>query len=325
MSRPPAPAVELSTVVVTPAGFEAIRPTVAALAAQARPERIELVIVAPRAHPDLRPDRGELRRFGRVDVVIAGDFASTGSAIARGVERATGPVVAYAEEHVYPEPGWAEAIVTAHRGPWAAVGAALENANPGTSVSWASMCTDFGRWLGHDRPLELDRLPPHQTTYKRALLAPYGRRLAHLLEVESTLQADLIARGHRLLFEPAAVVRHVNPSVLRSYVRAELLGGRLFAAARADSEAWSTRRRALYVAAAPLIPLVRLRRSLTDVRRVRGRAWPTARVVPALLVGLVAHTVGECLGYSRGSGDSGLRRTSIELHRHRHLRDDETG
>ena len=314
---------DLSAVVVTPSGLEPLRETVDALRDQAGRDRIELVVVAPGERAGLREAVEGLDGLGRTAFVAAGAFSSTGRAVAAGVAAATAPVVVYVEEHAFPEPGWAEALVAAHEGPWAAVGAVLHNANPGSAVSWASLTTDFGMWLGHDGPVELDRLPPHQTSYKRELLVAYGDGLGDLLEVESMLHADLVAHGHRLLLEPAAAVRHLNPSLLGSYMRAELHGGRLFAATRAQTQGWSRRRRAGYVAAAPLIPFVRLGRIVGDLRRMRTGGLQAVRILGPIAAGVVAHTAGECAGYAAGRGDSPRLRIDSELHRRRHLRDDE--
>jgi hypothetical protein len=38
-------------------------------------------------------------------------------------------VVAFAEDHCYPDQHRAEALIAAHRGPWAADGPAMRNAN----------------------------------------------------------------------------------------------------------------------------------------------------------------------------------------------------
>ena len=49
---------------------------------------------------------------------------------AAGVRAASAPIVFIGETHSYPQPGWAEALLTAFEGPWAAVVPAIGNANP---------------------------------------------------------------------------------------------------------------------------------------------------------------------------------------------------
>ena len=54
---------------------------------------------------------------------------------APGEHRSWRLVVAFGEEHCFPEPGWAQALIDAHREDYAAVGPAMHNANPDTIVS----------------------------------------------------------------------------------------------------------------------------------------------------------------------------------------------
>jgi hypothetical protein len=42
---------------------------------------------------------------------------------------ARAPIVALAEDHAFPAPGWAEALIAAHRDPWAAIGAVIRHPN----------------------------------------------------------------------------------------------------------------------------------------------------------------------------------------------------
>ena len=136
-------AAQMSVVLVTPDRYDAISKTMEHLQAQTVPDQLEIVIVAPSA-ARLNFDAAELTTFGRVRVVEVGEIKSTGRAIAAGVQEASAPVVTYAEEHSYPAPGWAEALIKAHRQSWAVVGATIANANPGNMISWASLFTDFG-------------------------------------------------------------------------------------------------------------------------------------------------------------------------------------
>lgn len=312
--RPP----EMSVVLVTPDGYEAIRETVRHLRAQTIRDRLEVIIVAPSADK-LDPDISELQGFLRFHVIEVGTIRSTGAAIAAGVRQASAPIVGYAEEHSYPEPGWAAALIEAHRGSWACVGAVLSNANPRSAVSWASLFLDFGPWVEPQIAGEVDRLPWHHTTYKRALLLSYGQNLEAMLETEGILQSDLQAKGYRLYLEPAAKARHVNISLLSSLIRGEFHGGRLFGAARAQHGGWSTLRRVLYVGASPLIPLVHVRRILRDFRRAGRRRDLLLRLLPHLLTGVVAHAIGETIGYTFGAGPAAQQRCSFELNRHLHV------
>ena len=315
MTRAAAPS--LSVVLACTAGVDSVETTIRHLARQTIAARIELVVVGVSdARCALPPDLAAA--FWAERFVPVGSLGSIARANAAGVRAARAPVVALAEDHCFPEPEWAAALVEAHQGPWAAVGPALANANPGTAVSWADFLIGYGPWAEPIASGEAPFLPGHNSSYKREVLLGYGDRLEAALEAETVLHLDLRARGHRLFLCSAARARHVNFSLLRSWLRVQVHNGRVFAGARA--EGWSAPRRALYAAASPLIPLVRLRRCARVARRL-GPAHPRARrALPVLAVGLALDGAGQMLGYALGAGSSGRALARFEFRRIDHVR-----
>ena len=311
---------DMSVVLVTLDHFDRIRKTIKHLRSQTVRDRLEILIVAPSVDK-LGLDDSELKDFLQFQLVEVGEIMSTGEAIAAGVQKACAPVITYVEEHVYPEQGWAESLIKAHRNPWAAAGAVLSNANPGSMISWASLFTDFGPWIDQLFAIETIGLAPHQTSYKRSVLFEYGTELGAMLEVETILHWDLVSKGYRLYLEPAAKVTHLNPSLLSSYLASEFHGGRLFGAARTRYEHWSVWRRLLYIGAMPLIPIIRLRRVLNEIRRTTLKSSLLPSILPSLIMGLISHSLGEITGYAFGVGDAPQRRLTIELERSRHVKE----
>jgi hypothetical protein len=307
---------ELSVVIVTPDVYATIRKTVAHLRAQTARRRLELVIVAPSAGR-LGLAEPELAEFLESRVVEVGEIRSIARAHAAGIRRATAPVVVLAEDHSFPEPDWAEALIERHRQPWAAVGPVVRNANPDGLISWADFLLGYGAWLDSAPAGEIDHLPGHNSSYKRALLLDYDRELEAMLEAESVLHWAMKARGDRLYLEPAARTAHLNFGRLAPWIRYLVQAARVFAAAR--SRRWSPLRRLSYVAGAPLIPLVRLGRIRAELRRPGAPAglWP--RVVPALVLGLALDALGQALGYALGPGTASQKLCPFEFHRDRHL------
>lgn len=311
------PQVQLSVITVTPDGLGALDRTLGALRAQSVSDRIELVVVAPQ---ELPADAGSLEGFAATRVVTIERIESLGRALAAGVRAASGPVVAYAEEHSYPEPGWAGTLIDRHRGPWAAVAWSLENANPERLTSWAHLLGDFGPAVAPAASGERrGALPWHHVAYKRSELLARGDRLEELLEAEGMLHKDLLANGRRLYLEGAAASRHLNVSRFRSNLRSHYQGGRGFGAARVRFGHWSLARRLAYALASPLVPLVRLRRALPDIRRAQARSGRRRGLVAALALGLTADALGEAVGYLRGAGRAREHRLTIELNRHLHI------
>ncbi|MGQ0539084.1 MAG: glycosyltransferase family 2 protein, partial [Gemmatimonadaceae bacterium] len=109
----------MSVVLATPGSFAGVHTTVAALTAQTARDRLELVLVTPR-RAVLQPDGAVLGAFGWHQVVEVADFGSLGPANAAGVRAARAPIVALAEDHCFPDPDWAQHLISAHEGPWAA-------------------------------------------------------------------------------------------------------------------------------------------------------------------------------------------------------------
>lgn len=311
---------DLSAILITPRSYETIRKTAEHLHAQSIRDRIEVVIGVP-SQARLEPDREVLDRFWGWQVVEVGEIESLGPVEAACVRAARGPVVVYVEEHSYPAPGWAEALVAAHEGPWAAVGPEVMNANPASPVSWSALFLDFTEFCAPREPGPAASLASHQTSYKRDLLLAYGSRLGLFLENETTLQHDLLGAGQRLYHEPAARTNHVNVSRFGEFLGAQFFNCREFGGNRAVLGRWSWRRRLIYAAGSPLIPLLRGGRVLRQIRRRRLPRGLVLRMLPSMLLGLVSAAAGELTGYVFGKGDASRRRLTFELERMTHVTD----
>ncbi len=308
----------MSVVMITPDGYETISAVLRHIHAQSGREQLEIVIVAP-AFDALSPRVPALNGFHGLHVLpFAAAASSTAAARAAGVQAARAPIVAFVEDHCFPQAGWAAALIAAHREPWAAVGPAIGNANPCNAVSWANLLIEYSPWMEPAAAGPVEHLPGHNSSYKRRILLDYGPALETMLESESILHWDLRAKGLGLFLEPAAVALHVNFTTLAASTRLRFHGGRMFAAARARR--WSFARRMAYAAAAPLIPLVRLRRILAQVRRRRDPALP-AHTFAALALLLAWDAAGEMAGYLLGAGAEAQRGGEFEFHGDRRAAD----
>ena len=74
-------------------------------------------------------------------------------------------MVVLSEDHSFPEAGWAEALIEAHRGPWSVVGPVVRNANPDSLISWADFLLGYGTWLDPAPGGEISQLPGHNSSY----------------------------------------------------------------------------------------------------------------------------------------------------------------
>jgi glycosyltransferase involved in cell wall biosynthesis len=301
------------SVVIPTDRFETIERVVASLRRQDARGSIELVVVTPSA-ATLTDHEDQLEGFHSTRVVEA-ETTSLPRARAEGVRAATSEIVAFAESHSFPEPGWAEALIAAHAGPWAVVGPAMVNPHPTGSAGWVKFLVDYGPWVPPVAPGEVGDLPGHNSSYKRALLLNYGSELERMLDAEWFLHQDLQRRGHALYLEPAAMSRHITGTRFVASIVEWFHYSRGFATAR--SKGWSRGRRVLYVVGSPLIVLVRARRVIAAMRR-SGHARLIARTLPLALLTLSGSAAGELVGYAVGGGEGGERTSEYELHRDRY-------
>jgi glycosyl transferase family 2 len=305
----------LSVILATWDDFSSVRETVVRLARQTIVQRIELVLVCP-SRAQLRLEERLVAGFAGITVVDGGPIETHGRANALGVRRASAEVVALAEDHCFPDPEWAAHLVRRHAESWAAVGPAVRNGNPDTWVSWADLFIGYGPWLEPVPAGEAPFLPGHNTSYKRRVLLGYGERLEAMLGAETLLHWDLRAHGERLFLEAGARVAHTNFSRWRSWLPVQFLSGRSFAGARRSG--MSPRRRAVYVAGSPLIPLVRLVRLAGAARGTRLRLRFVG-ALPALAVGLALDALGQMTGYAFGAGESHRKLARYEFRRIDHI------
>lgn len=307
---------DMSVVVVTPDNYATVRTSISHLRAQTNPGRLEIIMVAPcRAQVDI--DENELCDFNRFRIIEIGDMRSTARARAAGVQAASADIVAFVEDHAFPAPGWAEALINAHQKDWAAVGPVMSNANPRSLTSWANLAVEYSYWLEPMSGGEAEHLPGHNCSYKRSLLLAYGDKLEEMMDAESILHWDLRAKGHRLAVEANARTLHQNFSKFLPSIILRFQGGRLFASARAMQ--WPTWRSLIFTAAAPLIPLVRFARIVRELRREGRPRHLLPRIIPALLVFLAFDGLGEMVGYALGAGHSMSILSEMEFHRQRYL------
>lgn len=286
-----------------------------ALRRQNLADRLELVVVCPGAAAlGLTPAHTE--GIAATRVVEVDSLATLPPAFAAGAHAASAPVVVIGETHAFPEPN----ALAAQAAPFAdpgvgAVVPTLVNANPATAMSWASLMVTYGRALGGTRR-EVDSASTHNTAYRRELLLAQGDRLAFRLQLGGGLDHDILSRGYRILYEPAAVFAHLNVANFRSCVADRFHASRCYAAGR--SRGWSPPRRAGYALGWPLLPLA------LGARVVRSRGWAEHRaamprgVALPLAVSLVSMALGEAAAYAFGEGRAHESVVEYELHRERH-------
>jgi hypothetical protein len=145
----------------------------------------------------------------------------------------------------------------------------------------------------------------------------YDDKLDTLMEAETVVMWDLRRKGKRLLLEPAAFTAHMNFGRWRSWLAVMFFNGRAFADTR--SSQWPLPKRLGFVVASPLIPFVRLVRTVGHARRVERGPVFLAMVIPTIAVGLTFDALGQMAGYAAGAGDAHDKMAAYEWHRMKHV------
>lgn len=302
---------ELTAVVVVGPLRDRARECLRSLLDQGLGERLEVLLV------DLEPP-GVPQVSGADDPVVRTlrlpPETTFAAARARAVAEARAPVVAFVEEHVRVLPGWGEALIEAHRGPWIGVGGEACCGNPGFGASDIAGLISYGYWYAPLPRGETDLLPGHNASFRTAALRGYGGELEELLLCDLVLHDRLRADGHRLYLEPRARFAHLNESQTRTQARGMHLWYRCYGPLRARIHRWPLWRRVLYVAATPAIPFYFVLRFGRRLRRTRPHLLPLfLRRLPHVLVVHLAAAAGQAIGLLVGPGEAPIRFTRFEL------------
>jgi hypothetical protein len=307
----------ISVVLVMQERPRSIVRTLRHLRAQTIAGQIELILVGPDAasFDGLQP--GDTAGFAVVRTACAGRIDDVDKSSAHGIRAASCDVIALIEDHAYPEPRWAAAMLEAHaEGDWAAVGSVVLNANPDTACSWSNQLLAYGEWTQPVKTGVTGSVSRHNISFKRDALLFYMEALEKYLGRGGSLLGHLKKRGYRFYIAPDARIRHANPSRFGSSVVLRFCGGRLGAATRAKS--WPIAKRLVYGLAAPLIPVVRGKRIIPKLLAEPNRAY-ALRVMPMLLLALLLDGMGQMIGFLFGPGRTEPLLAAFEYNRMRHM------
>ena len=214
---------------------------------------------------------------------------------AAGIRAARGEIVAITTSHFLPAADWVASIRAAHgRLDSPAIGGAIELADRGSAVDWATYFLRYSRYLGYVREQDVDDVAGDNASYKRAELAAHPDWLADGFW-EQSVHTRLRASGQRVTFVPRVRVRQARSFGFRRFLAQRFAHGRQFGSARFARGAVLTRLAA--AAAAPLIPLILLGKVTARVLRGGGNLPRLLAALPALACFIAAWSLGEVCGY----------------------------
>ena len=235
-------------------------------------------------------------------VVHAPDLTRVPALRRRGVEEATGEVVAVIEEHCSAGEEWLRQALAAHsRGAYGAVGGAISDYDYERRRDWVVYFCEYSGSLPPAPTGETDNLNDANIAYRRSLLVDH----LDLLDDgywPMILHPRLREKGIRLLSVPDMVVYHRGPFRFGYYLRQRFLFSRAFAGVRAQRQ--SPWRRLAYLVGAPLIPVLLLGRMTQKVFAKRCRVRQFILTLPLTVPALVVLVAGEWVGCLLGPGDA---------------------
>lgn len=284
----------LTIVLVGRDGYATIRPILACLARQTIADRIEVIAVLPAPGEPGLPE-SVTGAFHTLESVIVGPITNRGAAAAQGVRHARAPVIAFSENHCFPEPDWAE-VSLRHYGDSEVSGVApvVENGNPETGLSWACYATGYANFVT-DGMTEVDRMPNHNTTYRASELHRRANRLEELLRHEGRLQAEIRADGGRFVMDPKARTRHLNEGTWYLTVGLNYINGCFYGASQTERHGWP--QRIARAVAFPLAAVPIFRGNMRRLDAVGGRGHMDPEGYLGLMAMSLAHAFGEAVAY----------------------------
>jgi hypothetical protein len=196
------------TILLVTDSASSLRGVLRSFRTQGDPGRLEIVIAAfPGTDTNACAQEAVGFEHFRVVEVPTADVVL---AEAMGTRVASAPYVCFALLHVYPSPGFVDAMIAAQRsGQWTAVGPAMTIANPKSLASRAGALIHFGEWINARPRGPVASVPGHLSCYDREALLALGDGLEEDLDAGPALQDELAERGGRFLLEPAARVEIV--------------------------------------------------------------------------------------------------------------------
>ncbi|WP_022882133.1 glycosyltransferase family 2 protein [Gryllotalpicola ginsengisoli] len=184
----------------------------------------QVVVVDSAPAGDTASEQLVAERFPEVEYVRSGLPKGTmPEARQLGFARATGDVVAFIDDDSFVYPQWRDELVKPYADPAvAAVGGRAINGTPGEEVHGVDRIGRLlpdGELTGNfaadpGRSIPVDHLLGANMSFRRAALAEIGGIRGNYpgtcLREESDISLRLRARGHRLVYAPAALVHHVG-------------------------------------------------------------------------------------------------------------------
>lgn len=286
----------LSVVVAVWSGGEGLRRALDALAGSV-PAGTEILAVSGGVSWTAELER----RFPAVRHLRLPEDATVPAMRAAGLAAATGDVVALTEDHCAVEPGWADAVLQAHRAGHAVVAGVIDIAPEGSLLDLAVYLFDYSAFVPDAR--ETGGLSGANASFDRAALEALRPAWAGGF-VEFAMEAAIRTSGRTVFRANDARVIHHHRYSAAAVTRKFFLGGRWFGGVRRGEI--GGRELLMRIAAGPAVPAILTVRVARRISRRRGFLLRYSLAFPWLIWLAVVWSLGEGIGYVAGAGNSSL-------------------
>jgi glycosyltransferase involved in cell wall biosynthesis len=220
----------------------------------------------------------------------------------RGVEAASGGIIAIIEEHCLAAPDWLQRAVEARQGgQFGVIGGPVVDYSYRRLRDWVVYFIEYNGYLPPWRDGEAHDLGSANIAYSRALLMKYRDALEGGYW-EAGLHPRLIADGVKFRAVPQMVVHHRGPFNYGYYLQQRYWFSRAFAGCRGQHLPAS--KKLAYFVMAPVVPFLLLARITKRVLDRHCRLDKFAQAIPLLMPALFVYVAGEFVGYLAGPGDA---------------------
>lgn len=289
----------VSVVIASLVGAPFIDECLGSLERQAASLGAEVIVVASGS-----PEYAEriARKFPWVRVIHRAERETVPDLRKRGVEEASGEVIAIIEEHCLAAPDWLARALDAHAGgDFGVVGGPVMDHVYTRLRDWVVYFIEYNNSLPPWHDGEQHDLNGANIAYTRAVLLKYREFLSGGYW-EAALHPRLMAGGVKFRAAGEMLVYHCGPFDYGYYLRQRYWFSRAYAGARAQHLPAS--RKIAYLLAAPFVPFLLLARMAARVLARRCRVKKFALSIPLLIPALFAYVAGECVGYLAGPGEA---------------------
>lgn len=163
-------------------------------------------------------------QFPEVSLIHLPERTRTGPANTIGIKEARGNLIALIAADCIAEPDTLQRMIESHEeGKYEAIGGAIINGTPYSPMGWIYYLTEFNGYAPWDPKRGVKHFPGNHGCYRRETFEKYGfYHTGNFTAEDRVLNTEIINQGGKLLFDPSIKVTHLNPTNLRSYLKAQL-------------------------------------------------------------------------------------------------------